>query len=186
MKKVSKKWVVRGSALAMAALCLGGSAALAVNGDKNDPLVTLSYLNQTALPKLIEQVEKNTAVHKEELKKTFEAQINQYIQQGGGTGNNGGTGGTGGSSSAGFTLVTLTKGQKLSLEVGCEMLLRIGTASVSAQDDPALIDVSAGKPVNSGSALEKNHLYMATISGRTIIPTSDTVKLLVRGNYLVS
>lgn len=173
MKKLSKKWIIRGSAMTLAALCLGTGAALAASGDSNDPLVTLSYLNQTAIPQVVEQVEQKTAVRQEELKNTFNAQISQYLQGGQG-------------SSAGYTLVTLSAGQVMHMEVGCEVLLRIGSASVQASDSPALIDVSAGGTVNSGTSLTKNHLYMATISGRTIVPTSGTVKVLVRGGYTVS
>ena len=47
------------SALALALLCTG--AALAANGDKSDPLVTLSYLEQTALPGVVSQVETKAA-----------------------------------------------------------------------------------------------------------------------------
>ena len=39
------------AALALTLLCSG--AALAATGDKNDPLVTLSYLEQTALPGVV-------------------------------------------------------------------------------------------------------------------------------------
>ena len=47
------------AALALALLCTG--AALAANGDKSDPLVTLSYLEQTALPSVVSQVETKAA-----------------------------------------------------------------------------------------------------------------------------
>ena len=93
--------------------------------------------------------------------------------------------GTGGGSSASYTLVTLTSGQTMSLEVGCEVMLRVGTATVTAATSPALIDVSTGGTINGGASLTKNHLYMATIADRTIKPTAGTVKLLVRGGYSV-
>ena len=73
----------------------------------------------------------------------------------------------------------------MSLEVGCEVLLRIGTATVQADSSPALIDLSAGGTVNKGASLEKNHLYMSTIAGRTLTASGD-VKLLVRGSYSVA
>lgn len=72
------------------------------------------------------------------------------------------------------------------LNVGCEVLLRIGSATVNAATSPALIDVSTGGSINGGASLTQNHLYMATIPDRTLTPTADTVKLLVRGGYSVS
>ena len=50
MKKWSKQWTIRAGALALATACLGAGVALAAGGDENDPLVTLSYLQQQALP----------------------------------------------------------------------------------------------------------------------------------------
>ena len=173
MKKISKKWMIRASALTLSALCLGTGAALAASGDANDPLVTLSYLNQTAIPQIVDQVEQKTAVRQEELKNTFNAQISQYLQGGQG-------------SSAGYTLVTMSAGQVMHMEIGCEVLLRVGSATVQASDSPALIDLSVGGTVNSGASLTKNHLYMSTIEGRTITAAAGTVKMLVRGSYTVS
>jgi len=84
-----------------------------------------------------------------------------------------------------YVLVTLSAGQTMALDVGCELMLRVGTATVNAATAPALIDVTTGGSINSGASLEKNHLYMATIADRTLTPTADTVKLLVRGGYSV-
>jgi len=88
--------------------------------------------------------------------------------------------------SAAYTLVTLTKGQTMALEVGCEVMLRVGSANISCGTNPALIDISTGGTLNKGVALEKNHLYMATIPDRMLNPTADTVKVLVRGGYTVA
>ena len=174
MRHNGKKWMIRLGAGALAAGCLVMGAALAA-GDQEDPLVTLSYLNQTAIPQIVEQVEERTAQRQEELEESFRTQLNQYQQGGQG----------GGSASAGYTLVTLAQGQGMRLEVGCEVLLRVGSASVQADSSPALIDLSTGGTVNSGASLEKNHLYMSTIEGRTLSADAATVKVLVRGGYTV-
>ena len=175
MRHNGKKWMIRLGAGALAAGCLVMGAALAA-GDQDDPLVTLSYLNQTAIPQIVEQVEDRTAQRQEELEESFRTQLNQYQQ-----GNQGGE-----TASAGYTLVTLAQGQVMHLEVGCEVLLRVGSASVQADSSPALIDLSAGGTVNSGASLEKNHLYMSTIEGRTLSADAATVKVLVRGGYTVA
>lgn len=176
MKKPDKRWTIRLGALALSAVLLGTGAALAA-GDQSDPLVTLSYLNQTAIPQIVKQVEEKTAARQKELEQQLAAQISQYLQQGGQGSSSGG--------SASYTLVSMTNGQVMSLGVGCELLPRIGTVTVKANTTPALIDLSTGGTVNSGAALTKNHLYMATIADRTLTASGD-VKLLVRGSYSIA
>lgn len=178
MKKPDKRWMIRLGALALSAVLLGTVAALADGGDQNDPLVTLSYLNQTAIPQIVKQVEEKTALRQQELEQSLAQLIEQYRQ-------NAGQGSSGTGSGAGYTLVTMTNGQTMSLEVGCELLLRVGTASVRSDGSPALIDLTSGGTVNSGASLTKNHLYMSTIEGRTLTASANTVKLLVRGGYSV-
>ena len=177
MKKMDKRWTIRLGAMALSAVLLGTVGALAIGGDQSDPLITLSYLNQTAIPQIVKQVEEKTAARQKELEQTFTNQINQYKQQGGQTTPSGG--------SASYELVSMTNGQVMSLGVGCEILPRIGTITVKANTTPALIDLSTGGTVNSGAALTKNHLYMATIADRTLTASGD-VKLLVRGSYSVA
>ena len=175
MKKPDKRWTIRLGALALSAVLLGTIAALATGGDQSDPLVTLSYLNQTAIPQIVKQVEDKTALKQKELEQAFTDQINQYRQQGGQNSSSG---------SASYSLVSMTSGQVMSLGVGCEILPRIGTITVKANTTPALIDLSTGGTVNSGASLTKNHLYMATIADRTLTASGD-VKLLVRGSYSI-
>lgn len=179
MKKMDKRWTIRLSAAALSAVLLGTMAALAAGGDQTDPLVTLSYLDQTAIPQIVKQVEEQTAAKQEELEQKLADQITQYLAQAGSGA------GTPSSGSASFTLVSLSSGQVMSLGVGCEILPRIGTVTVRANTSPALIDTSTGGTVSSGAALTANHLYMATIADRTLTASGD-VKLLVRGSYSIA
>ena len=173
-----RRLTVLACALALAVGCAG--AALAAGGDQDDPLITVSYLQQTAIPDVVAQVEEKAAARQEELKKELEQQIAQYKED------VASMGGTGSGGNASYTLVTLSRGQTMYLNVGCEVLLRIGSATVNAATSPALIDVSTGGSINGGASLTQNHLYMATSPDRTLTPTADTVKLLVRGGYSVS
>src|SRR5699024_5372951 len=77
MKKISKQWTIRLGALALTALCLGTGAAMAAGRDQSDPLVTLRYLNETAIPQVIKQVENSTATSQKELEESFSHQIKQ-------------------------------------------------------------------------------------------------------------
>lgn len=175
MRKPDKRLCLRLGSLALTAALLGTGAALAAGGDQSDPLITLSYLNQTAIPQIVKQVEERTADRQQELERAFTEQIDQYKQQAGQN--------TGGSAS--YTLVSMTNGQVMSLGVGCELLLRVGSVTVKANTSPALIDLSTGGTVNSGTSLTKNHLYMATIADRTLTASGD-VKLLVRGSWSIA
>ena len=83
MKKMDKRWTIRLSALALSAVLLGTVAALATGGDQTDPLITLSYLNQTAIPQIVQQIEEKTGLRQKELEQAFANQINQYLQQSG-------------------------------------------------------------------------------------------------------
>jgi hypothetical protein len=85
-----------------------------------------------------------------------------------------------------FTVVTLTQGQILTGDIGCEVMLRVGTAACVSPSAPGLIDETSAGTLNNGSALEKNHLYMMTIEGRGVQATAATTKLLVRGTYTVA
>ena len=176
--KMKKKWTaVLAAALALSILGVG--VATAANGDKSDPLVTLSYLEDTAIPQVVDEVEKKTEVRQQELEKDFASQITQYKKEVQSMVSSGDSGG------ASYTLVTLSSGQTMYLDVGCELMLRVGTAKVNAATSPALIDIATGGSINTGTSLTKNHLYMATIADRTITPTAATVKLLVRGGYTI-
>lgn len=175
MKNTNSKWSSRIAAIALVGTCLCGGA-LAAGGDQDDPLVTLSYLTGMAAPDILAQVEARTAQRQSELEKSFDAALSDYQQK---LGQSAGGGAT-------YSVVTLSKGQKLSLDAGCEVMLRVGSATVSANTSPALIDVSTGGTLSNGGALTANHLYMATIADRSIAADTDTVKLLVRGGYMTT
>ena len=50
-----RRLIVLVSALSLALVCVG--AAWAAGGDESDPLVTVSYLEQSAIPDVVAQVE---------------------------------------------------------------------------------------------------------------------------------
>ena len=167
-------------ALLAATLLLGTGAAVAAGGDKKDPLVTLSYLEDTVIPELLDALSDETKSASKQLKSDLADQIEEYEKEMESL-----VSGTSVGSET-YTLVTLSSGQTMALEVGCEVMLRVGSVTVNAATSPALIDVTTGGTNAGGASLEKNHLYMATIPDRTLTPTTETVKLLVRGGYTVT
>lgn len=145
--------------IALAVVIIAGVSAYAATtfGTSSDPLITLSYLEKTLTPQLLEQ---------------FGDELEAALVANGGTDT--------------YSVVTLTSGQTLTGAVGCEIMLRIGSASVSASDSPGLVDTTDASSLNNGSALKTNHLYMVTIAGNGIKATAATVKVIVRGSYTIA
>jgi len=168
MKK--NRWILRLAVLLLISGILNTTATLAVEvGSSEDPLVTLSYLKETYMTSIMEKVDQKIS-----------ARNNQIAQQLGGTIIDG-TGST-----AVFSVVTLSKGQVLTGDVGCEAMLRIGSAVCVSPSNPGLIDETTAGILTNGGALITNHLYMMTIEGRGIQATAETTKLLVRGTYTIT
>ena len=170
MKK--NRWVLRAIVLVLLSVLLNATVTVAgaAAGDSDDPLVTLSYLNDTFMGDILEQVDQKIA-----------ARNSQIVQQLGGQ-----TVGTGTSTSVTFTVVTLSNGQVLTGDVGCEVMLRVGSATCVSPSTPGLIDETTAGTLNNGGSLVQNHLYMMTIEGRGVQATAATTKLLVRGSYSIA
>lgn len=160
MKK--DRWLLRALALlALSAVLTTGVSLAAEAGSAGDPLVTLSYLNETFFNEIMGKVDQKIA-----------QRTGQALPSGG--------------ASASFTVVTLSQGQTLTGDVGCEVMLRIGSAVCVASSDPGLIDETTASTLAGGGALVQNHLYMMTVEGRGVRAAADTVKVLARGSYTIT
>ncbi len=185
MKK--NHWLARlaGLLLVSYSLLVVGVTATGGAGSEGDPLVTLSYLNNTFMAQLMGGVDTRLAERDQELAAQLAAQIEEdgarlAQQYGGGT-----AGGEGSGTAETFVVVTISNGQILYGEIGCEVMLRVGTAKCVSPSNPGLIDETDGTTLNNESKLVQNHLYMMTISDRGVKATAATVKLLVRGGYTI-
>ena len=146
-----------------------GSYAASGYGTSSDPLVTLSYLTDKLTPEIMEKLESQLSEKETELEKKFTQLLEEQSSVKSDT----------------YSVVTLSSGQTLSGKVGCEMMLRIGTANCAAQYSPGLIDASTGGSISNGAALTINHLYIVTIEGHGLKATASSVKVLVRGEYTI-
>ena len=133
-------------------------------GSSSDPLVTLSYLEDVFFDKIMDEVDERIATRNKDIAKEVT--------------------GTSGTADA-FAVVTLTDGQVLIGDIGCEVMLRVGSAVCTSPSAPGLIDETSATTLNSGGALQQNHMYMMTIENRGVKATSPTVKVLVRGGYTI-
>lgn len=167
MKK--DRWLVRMIGLLLVSAVMMMSVSVAAGTDQ-DPLVTLSYLNERFMSELLDKVEEQIGQRN-----------SQIVQQLGGHAVDKGEMSTGT-----FTVVTLTNGQVLTGDIGCEVMLRIGTAACVTPSNPGLIDETNAETLGNGKALVTNHMYMMTIEGRGVKATAATTKLLVRGTYTIA
>jgi len=147
----------------------GAYTAVSAAAGSADPLVTLSYLTGKFTPQMESEMKILVDGKALELTRQFNAALV-----------NAGAAATGASV---FSVVTLKKGQTLVGDVGCEVMLRVGSAACAGSQAVGLIDQSTAEVLAGGKALVTNHLYMVTISTRSVTASSDSVKLLVRGPY---
>lgn len=160
MKK--DRWLLRSVVLlALSAVLMTTVSLAAEAGSSGDPLVTLSYLNDTFFNSIMQRVDQKIA-----------ERTGQAV--------------SGGTSSASFAVVTLNEGQTLTGGIGCEVMLRVGSAVCVSPSDPGLIDETTASTLADGAALVQNHLYMMTIEGRGVRATAATTKVLARGSYTVA
>ena len=185
MKKTSA--FTRLFTLALAAFTVLTASVMAASvGSSDDPLVTLSYLNEKFLPQVMESVDQKIASRNETVSKELSAQIRsdaaafekEYGSAASGEGASFGT-------VSSFVVVTLSKGQVLYGDIGCEVMLRVGGAQCVASASPGLVNETSGTVIIGGNALEKNNLYMMTVTERGVKATAEGTKVLVRGTYSV-
>jgi len=178
-----KKLVIAVSVLLTVLLIVGVSTLAATNyGTKTDPLVTLSYIDQTVTKSINSALDSAIETAKTSLTADFDAKIEAFTKALEGQTGGSGSGGTADT----FVLVTLTNGQTLTCPVGSELLLRIGTAVTYGPNSPRLVDETDGASISAaGTALTTNHMYLVTIANNGVKATSATVKILVRGAYTI-
>lgn len=165
---------------AVAVLLVVGVTALSagVFGSRSDPLVTLSYINDTVKPELESYAEEQAGSVEEGLTKTFDTKLQEYSSQV----EEQLTGSTVYGSDDVFATVELKDGETLKLMAGAELMLRSG--SLKTASGITLTDTTSGTAVTKdGTALETNHMYLVTADGNLTV--SGNVMVLVRGAYSI-
>lgn len=137
-----------------------GAYATSIFGTESDPLVAKSYLDDVLTPKL--QSEFGSQMNNEV--KKLEQQIN----------------GVSSTLSGNFEIVTLSSGQTLQGSVGCEIVLRSGSATVAGTT--GLSDLTSGTVISNGNSVNANHLCVVAGENEGV-KASGTVTLLVRGVF---
>ncbi len=150
------KWSTRMACGALVlATIVGAAMAAGTQGSQNDPLVTLSYLNEKAVPEIMKQVDERIDQRVEELEKK--------IQEG---------------NQGAFVTAEVGAGKTVTLSAGSQLLLRSGKASCT----DGLVDLTTGETL--GGELALNHLYIATKDGQKV-SVSEKATVMVLGSYKV-
>lgn len=87
---------------------------------------------------------------------------------------------------ASFSVVNVPSGKTLIGDAGCELILRMGTASVVATEKGGLCDTTIGGDWPNGSTVLANHNLIVPVSdGRGIKADTDII-LMVKGSYSIN
>ena len=168
---------LRPAALCLAFFLLAGGAYAAVSGES---LVSLGYLTTVFFPQAVQEGEKAADAA---LQSTYDAAMREldtiHRTQTGDTGDRSGL------YSDTLQARSWSDGQTIALPTGSSLLMLQGSAQVSHSG--AVIDVTAGGEVPSGTPLAANHRYLVgegTTAAVTV--TSGYAQLGVQGSYTVS
>lgn len=151
--KCNKWWTFLACAGVVTAVIASAAIAAGTQGSQDDPLVTLSYLNEVALPQIMERVEAHVKERTDQLK-----------EESGGAG-------------AAFRVVELKQGELLRPSAGCQFLIRSGTL----ESTNALVDLTTGETWANNGSLLANHLYIATGDEQAVTAAGDSI-LMVQGS----
>lgn len=137
-----------GLILASAVLIGGAATVLAAQGGQEDPLITLSYLEQVVAPQLEKEVDAAVEKNAQELRAqldiaitSYENRVAQALASAGATA---------------FAPYDLTQGKVHTAAAGHELLLVSGDAYAVG----ALVDTTSGESVKAGDKLTPGHLYV--------------------------
>ena len=157
-----KKSILIAAAMAALAITAGSVTVLATQGDKDDPLVTLSYLQKVVTPELEKKVDEAVKANSKQLDiaiTSYETRVDEKLAQAG----------------AVFQSKELKSGERFTTDAGREVLLVSGSAAAVG----TLADTTAGGTVSDGERLAVGHLYV-TASADAGIKATEDVAMMVR------
>lgn len=168
---MKRPWMRCAAAVLGAGLLLTG-AALAL--DQGDSLISLSYLNKTYIPTLVAQGAEEDGERMEQAYDAALEKLDKLEAVPDGTQE--------GLYSADFSARDFQRGDHIQLKTGSGFLMLSGRAVVS--HNGAVIDVTLGKALGSGSALTAGHRYLvAEDTQALLVMQSGLVRLGLQGGY---
>ena len=137
-------------------------------GTTSDPLVTLSYVNETFKAELLQQMQQQMNTSQMEFSQSITAMLQSISNQYSGYAPESGV-------ETSYIGVTVPKGETLKLEAGQQFLVLSGAGKVSLN---MMVDTTAGKSLASGNALSENHFY--TVPAESAITATSDLSILIQ------
>jgi len=205
---IQKRSVIGAAAFfVLMALTVGYFALAADIGGKENPLVTMDYL-QSLYPQIEETIEatvnEKVDARIQEISNSQLPQPSDTAPQGNGTfdlnellndeafisrvaAEIAAQIGAGTSSLEAFSdKVVVETGQTLHLPMGSSIMLRLGTGTVVASNAPGLIDMTDAGQLDNGGVLAVNHWYTVTMEAGRDIKCSSKMTVFIWGPYTIS
>ena len=175
MKK--KKIIIIAS---IAALVAGLAMTVAAAYDSSsDPLITLSYLRDVFKSELMTEIDEKLAEYSQNnvsdnVSDDTSEETEQEV-----------TSNTAASQS--YEVIELTNGDAVYAVSACEIILRSGSAVCTAPDaNQGIADMTDASEIYNGYSLSKNHLCLIPRGdGRGVVAASESVYIMVRGDYTI-
>lgn len=138
-------------------LTAGTIIASGAGGTSEDPVVTKGYIEQIVIPQVENYVNAKVA----------DVSI----------------GSDGDGTAVSFSIVNMSKGQKIIAAAGTEIILRMGTATIIATQKGGLADTTAGVDLSNGSEMPSNHLLIVPVADGRGIEANSEVIVMIKGGY---
>ena len=209
----TRKWNIWLAAIVVTTLMITGYFAIAAEfGSKEDPLVTLSYITDVLSPETQAKIDQAQADKQKAFDQQIDAKVAEAntamdqkladyqsaLAQGGITDalvdqiadkviekmGAGATSPAAPTTQSTWAVVKIPAGKTVVCEIGCEIVLRINSATCYATGSPGLVDLSDGTTRDNGQALVANHLYLVTIQGRGF-SSAGGCTVLINGSYTI-
>ncbi|MBR5506562.1 MAG: hypothetical protein IKV88_00770 [Clostridia bacterium] len=130
-------------------------------GGSDDPLITLSYVEDVLIPQMKSYVDSSVA-------NTSSGSQNVTVEGG-----------------LYFNIVNVSKGQTIIGDRSCQMILRMGSGKIVATQKGGIADVTLGYDLANGADAPANHLLIIPVDdGRGIKMTSNGI-VMICGSYSV-
>lgn len=184
-----KKWGICAAALLLAVTLALGAVVFAAQAysSADDPLISLSYINEVLLPKIVELIEKNNRgedIGDEIVTTPAETTVTEPpVEYPDGTVHTDGY----------YAVVQLQAGETIYASVNaCEVIVRAGSTTVCSPftvryEEQGLSDTADGKELYDGESIPQNHVVLIPRDdGRGITCGEGGAWLMVRGDYRIA
>lgn len=147
--------------IAMCVAVVGGYIASGTAGTDEDPLISLSYLNDVVIPNITSTVQNSVQSYiSDEVAKNVAQSTGTY-----------------------FVAIQGLSGQTITCHEGTELILRSGSALSVCPGSNGLVDSTAGFDLTGGNEISLNHVYIIPRQdGRGIYMTTDGY-VMIKGGY---